>query len=164
MTHYRENYGLDADLHVEWQGQERVSHEIEVTVYRIVQEALTNVVKYAHAQNVSVIVTRSNWGLEVIVEDDGIGFIPAKPRQDNSLQDGSKRPLSEQEKSVLRLIAMGYSNVEIGGKLLISTKTVETYKYRVMEKLNAKKRSDLVKYALESGLINREDGKLYKGA
>ena len=163
MTHYRENYGLDADLHVEWQGQERVSHEIEVTVYRIVQEALTNVVKYAHAQNVSVIVTRSNWGLEVIVEDDGIGFIPAKPRQDNSLQDGSKRPLSEQEKSVLRLIAMGYSNVEIGGKLLISTKTVETYKYRVMEKLNAKKRSDLVKYALESGLINREDGKLYKG-
>ena len=62
------------------------------------------------------------------------------------------------------MIAMGYSNVEIGGKLLISTKTVETYKYRVMEKLNAKKRSDLVKYALESGLINREDGKLYKGA
>lgn len=90
-------------------------------------------------------------------------FIPAKPKQGNPLQDGAKRPLSEQEKSVLRLIAMGYSNVEIGEKLLISTKTVETYKYRVMEKLNAKKRSDLVKYALENGLINREEGKEGKG-
>lgn len=74
VADFRENYVLDVDLHVEWQGQERIGHEIEVTVYRIVQEALTNVVKYAHAQNVSVIVTHSSWGLEVIVEDDGIGF------------------------------------------------------------------------------------------
>lgn len=95
--------------------------------------------------------------------DMSSAFIPAKPKWGNSIQDGAKRPLSEQEKSVLRLIAMGYSNVEIAEKLIISTKTVETYKYRVMEKLDAKKRSDLVKYALKNDLINREDGPPHKG-
>lgn len=69
--------------------------------------------------------------------------------------EGPVKPLSEKEKTVLSCIAMGYSNAEIAEKLYISVKTVETYKYRIMEKLNAKKRSDLVKYALEQGLTSR---------
>ncbi len=63
------------------------------------------------------------------------------------------KPLSEQEKRVLSLIALGHSNAEIAEKLVVSTRTVETYKYRIMEKLNTKKRADLVKYAIEQGLV-----------
>ncbi len=63
------------------------------------------------------------------------------------------KALSEQEKRVLSLIAKGYSNAEIAEKLVVSTRTVETYKYRIMEKLNVKKRSDLVKFAMEQGLM-----------
>ncbi len=64
--------------------------------------------------------------------------------------------LSERESQVLRLIAWGYSNKEIGWKLNISTKTVDTYKLRLMEKLNLRSRTDIVRYALRQGLLQDE--------
>lgn len=65
----------------------------------------------------------------------------------------ANKALSEQERRVLSFIASGYSNSEIADQLGISVKTVETYKYRLMDKLACKKRSDLVKFALDSGII-----------
>ena len=64
--------------------------------------------------------------------------------------------LSEREAQVLRLIAWGYSNKEIGWKLNISAKTVDTYKLRLMEKLNLRSRTDIVRYALHQGLLQEE--------
>ncbi|MDT7687768.1 MAG: hypothetical protein QOE46_527 [Acidobacteriota bacterium] len=64
--------------------------------------------------------------------------------------------LSERESQVLRLIAWGYSNKEIGWKLNISAKTVDTYKLRLMEKLNLRSRTDIVRYALHQGLLQEE--------
>ena len=64
--------------------------------------------------------------------------------------------LSERESQVLRLIAWGYSNKEIGWKLSISAKTVDTYKLRLMEKLNLRSRTDIVRYALRQGLLQEE--------
>lgn len=52
---------------------------METTVYRIVQEALTNVLKHTQATAVSVIVERRRTSLSVIVEDNGIGFDPDAP-------------------------------------------------------------------------------------
>jgi signal transduction histidine kinase len=52
----------------------RLPPEIETTVYRIAQEALTNVLKHAHAKAVSVVLKRSADRLSVIIEDDGVGF------------------------------------------------------------------------------------------
>ena len=72
---YRDNLQIDVDLHVSWQRSERLSHEIEVTVYRIVQEALTNAAKYSEAQNMSVLVTCTQQELTVIIEDAGVGFV-----------------------------------------------------------------------------------------
>lgn len=63
------------------------------------------------------------------------------------------KPLSGQESKVLALIALGFSNAEIAQQLMVSSRTIETYKYRIMEKLQAKKRSDLVKYAIDQGII-----------
>jgi signal transduction histidine kinase len=74
VADFQANYGMDADLHMQWNCNERLSHEVEVTVYRIVQEALTNIAKYAEAENVCVIISCNQQGLEVIVEDDGVGF------------------------------------------------------------------------------------------
>lgn len=64
--------------------------------------------------------------------------------------------LSEREAQVLRLIAWGYSNKEIGWKLNISAKTVDTYKVRLMEKLSLRSRTDIVRYALQQGLLQEE--------
>ena len=64
--------------------------------------------------------------------------------------------LSERESEVLRLIAQGYTNKEIGVKLSLSVKTVETYKARSMEKLGLSSRAETVRYALEQGWLSTD--------
>ncbi|MBX9689855.1 MAG: response regulator transcription factor [Candidatus Obscuribacterales bacterium] len=63
-------------------------------------------------------------------------------------------PLSDREMQVIALIAKGLSLKDVGNQLKISVKTVETYKARSLEKLNLRSRAELVKYALENGLLN----------
>lgn len=62
--------------------------------------------------------------------------------------------LSERESDVLKYISLGYTQKEISELLNISIKTVDTYKTRVMEKVGSKKRSDLVRFAIEQGLLD----------
>lgn len=69
-------------------------------------------------------------------------------------KDAPLARLSDREREVLRLIALGHSNKEIADMLHLSVKTVETYKARVMEKLNVKTRAALVRFALEQGLLD----------
>ena len=64
--------------------------------------------------------------------------------------------LSERESQVLRLIAWGYSNKEIGWKLGINVKTVDTYKLRLMEKLDLRSRTDIIRYALRQGWLQED--------
>lgn len=61
--------------------------------------------------------------------------------------------LTEREQAVLRLVAAGYSAPEIGERLFISPKTVDTYKQRVNEKLGLTHRADYVQVALKLGLL-----------
>jgi DNA-binding NarL/FixJ family response regulator len=61
--------------------------------------------------------------------------------------------LTEREQNVLKFVARGYSAPEIGEKLLISPKTVDTYKQRINEKLGLAHRSDYVDFALKIGLL-----------
>jgi len=64
---------------------------------------------------------------------------------------------TKRENDVLRLVALGYTHQEIADKLFLSIKTVETHKSNIMDKLKTKKRSDLVKYALQNGIIKQGD-------
>ncbi len=75
--------------------------------------------------------------------------------------DGEKKEeiLSNREKEVLRLVALGYTNKQIAKELVVSIKTVESHKARIREKLNMSYRSDLVKYAIQKGLIDKEEKK-----
>lgn len=66
--------------------------------------------------------------------------------------------LSEREREVLKLIAEGFSGTEIAERLVISPKTVDTYRERIMAKLNLHHRHELVKYALRKGLLTAEVG------
>lgn len=79
------------------------------------------------------------------------------------LRDASGEPkrrkhasLTNREREVLRLTAGGYTNQEIAELLVISPKTVDTYRQRIMEKLDLHHRSELVKYALRTGLLSVE--------
>lgn len=64
--------------------------------------------------------------------------------------------LSAREHEVLELVAQGHTNQKVADRLKLSVKSVETYRARVMEKLNLKSRADLVRFALECGLLARE--------
>ncbi|MDR5694786.1 MAG: response regulator transcription factor [Armatimonadota bacterium] len=64
--------------------------------------------------------------------------------------------LSEREREVLVLLALGHTNQEIAEKLCLSVKTVETYRARIQEKLQLRSRAALVRYALERGLLKAQ--------
>jgi signal transduction histidine kinase len=71
---WSERSGIAVDFHSGGLGRQRLPPDVETTVYRIVQESLTNVLKHAEARRVSVIVERRRDHLLVIIEDDGRGF------------------------------------------------------------------------------------------
>jgi DNA-binding NarL/FixJ family response regulator len=62
-------------------------------------------------------------------------------------------PLSERERDVLHLLALGHTNQEIGKKLFISVRTVDTHRAHIMRKLQLKTKAELVLFALANGLI-----------
>jgi two-component system response regulator NreC len=64
--------------------------------------------------------------------------------------------LTEREVEVLRLIALGHTNAEIGEQLHLSVRTVETHRAHIQQKLRLATRSDLVRYALEHRLVTAE--------
>lgn len=70
-----------------------------------------------------------------------------------------RRPgdLSERELEVLRLIALGHTNAEIAGQLYLSVRTVETHRAHVQQKLGLSTRAELVRYALDHGLLTADE-------
>ena len=65
----------------------------------------------------------------------------------------SRRRLTQREAAVLELVARGYTNTEMGEMLGVSKKSIDTYRARVTDKLGLKNRAELVKFALETGLL-----------
>jgi two-component system response regulator NreC len=64
-------------------------------------------------------------------------------------------PLSDREREVLRLLALGHTNQEIAALLFISVRTAETHRAHVLQKLGLSSRAELVRYALDHGLVDR---------
>jgi len=62
-------------------------------------------------------------------------------------------PLSERERDVMQLLALGYTNQEIAKKLFISVRTVDTHRAHIMRKLELETRAELVMFALANGVI-----------
>jgi len=93
--------GMRVDL--ESQIRERLATNVETALYRIIQEALTNIVKHAQASAVSIVLARSGGGITAVIEDDGRGFTP----------DGGGEGLG--------LLGMGERLALLGGKLKVES-------------------------------------------
>ncbi len=78
-----------------------------------------------------------------------------KRKSEHSDEREKYEKLTERERDVLRYVAGGFSAPEIGEKLFISPKTVDTYKQRINEKLGLSHRSDYVAFALKLGLLTQ---------
>lgn len=105
---YSTKMNINVDSHVSGLSGQRLPSEVEVAVYRIIQEALTNIAKYAEASNVSVVLRYRDSLLMAIIEDDGKGF------------DVNSVMASEAE-SRLGLFGMYERASLIGGKLTIES-------------------------------------------
>lgn len=68
---------------------------------------------------------------------------------------GPPDDLSEREVEVLRMIALGHTNSEIAAQLYLSIRTVESHRAHIQQKLRRSSRADLVRYALDHGLVER---------
>ena len=76
---FRERTGLDAQFQARLDG--RLPYDTETALYRIVQEALTNVVKHSRATTVSIVLARKGASVTAVIEDDGVGFTPDAPAE-----------------------------------------------------------------------------------
>jgi signal transduction histidine kinase len=95
--------GIDVQLHSRL-GEHRLGEEVETALYRLIQEALTNIVKHAHARTVSILLVRRGEVVSAVIEDDGQGF-----------QAGSARV------DALGLVGMRERAALVGGRLTIES-------------------------------------------
>ncbi len=92
------------------------------------------------------------------LSDNGTHQVLGEPPSQPTHTELPPRPpvklLSSREQEVLKLLAPGYTNQEVGAQLCVSVKTIETYRARIVDKLGLRSRADLTRYALEVGLLN----------
>ncbi len=85
VVDFERQYGIQAELDAVGLRAERLPIEVETSLYRIVQESLTNVALHARASRVDVLLSKRNGQVVAVVEDDGIGFTPVDPGMENCL-------------------------------------------------------------------------------
>ncbi|CAH0342083.1 response regulator transcription factor [Rhizobium sp. CECT 9324] len=88
-----------------------------------------------------------------IVIDESVIALSDNGNGNNTTQEPEQGKLSTQEELVLRYVALGKAMKEIAADIQLSTKTVETYKYRATKKLSLRTRSDIVNYAISVGWL-----------
>jgi two-component system, NarL family, response regulator NreC len=90
----------------------------------------------------------------------GDGYVEPKlgARLVNDNGSPALEPLSERERDIVHLLALGYTNQEIARKLFISVRTVDTHRAHIMRKLELETRAELVMFALANGIIGPETG------
>ena len=67
------NAGIECDLHI-GEGLERLSADLEIALYRLVQESVSNIVKHSRAKRIELSLDRTEQGLRLVVGDDGVGI------------------------------------------------------------------------------------------
>jgi two-component system response regulator NreC len=105
------------------------------------------------AANVEVVgaVREIASGREYVHPTLGARMVAAEAR---ARADAAADPLSERQREVLRLVALGHTSQEIATKLYISVRTAETHRSQIMRKLGLSSRAELVRYAIAHRLLN----------
>jgi signal transduction histidine kinase len=109
VSQWSKHSGVEAQFHTSGLDRERLSPESETNLYRIMQEALNNTMKYAYARHVDVLLERRDHHVVLILEDDGVGFDP----NTEASADGDKG---------MGLIGMRERAALVGGTLQIESK------------------------------------------
>jgi DNA-binding NarL/FixJ family response regulator len=99
-------------------------------------------------------VSRGRTFVDLDLSENNLGQVLGHPAGTTGSAGAS--PLSPREQEVLGLLAQGHTNREVAERLFLSVKTVETYRARIAEKLGLKTRADIIRYAVELGILAPE--------
>ncbi len=130
-------------------------HEDEAYFKRVIEAGGDGYILKKAADDELISAIRSVYQGELVVDKAFTKIlINYYKNQDGKVRSDHKHDLSDREKEVLQLIALGHTNKEIAEKLYISIKTVETHIARIKDKLDLKRRSELVRYAMRNKYIS----------
>jgi signal transduction histidine kinase len=85
VNEFSKQYEIRVEFETVGMQEVRLSNEVETTIYRIVQESLTNVALHAQASLVDVLISRRNDKVIVTIEDNGVGFLPTSPMMEDQI-------------------------------------------------------------------------------
>jgi two-component system response regulator NreC len=117
-------------------------------------EELVAAIHAVAAGNVYLQPALARWLLEDYQRLSGEGGEAARTGEDAAPEASGLHVLSVRERQVLELVAQGYNNQDIGQKLKLSHKTIARHRERIMKKLKMHSRTELVKFAIRTGLIS----------
>jgi DNA-binding NarL/FixJ family response regulator len=106
--------------------------------------------KEAAAEQVTGAIRKVAAGEEYLEPSLGAMMMRSAAEQEGR---GGLPALSEREREVLRLVALGHTTAEIAALLQIAARTVEAHRAHIMQKLDLRSRAELVRFAVESGLV-----------
>ena len=134
-------------------------HEDEEYLHQMLRAGANSYVPKKAADTELLEAIRATYRGEHFIHSSMTAGLVAEMRaeaRDNQKEKRDSAGLSERETEVLRLLAAGHTNQEIADRLYLSVKTVETYKARLKEKLGIKGRAELVRFAINLGLLSSE--------
>jgi DNA-binding NarL/FixJ family response regulator len=117
--------------------------------------ALGYVLKNASKEEIVYAIRTVGAGRPFLCTEVGLALLQKLVQVPPAAAAGAKKPsdLSNRETEVLKLIAEGLTNAEIADKLFTSKRTIETHRQNIIEKTQAKNTAALIKYAMETGLL-----------
>ncbi len=154
--------GLEATQQIKNQNQATkilvlTMHEDERYLYNMLNAGASSYVPKKAADTEVIAAIRATYRGEHFIHSSMTTGLVAEMRgkeKANPMEHLDQDILSQREREVLRLLAMGHTNQQTAEKLYLSVKTVETYKTRLKEKLGLKGRAELVRYAIQAGLLD----------
>lgn len=93
---------------------------------------------------------------EIAVHESMLTHLAVPVRESESVQDGDRENLTDREKQVMDMLVHGYTNREIAERLVVSRKTIETHRANILTKLQVHTRADLVRFAIQNGLLHSD--------
>jgi two-component system response regulator NreC len=128
-------------------------HADEDYLFRTLKAGASGYVHKSSADRELIDAIRTAFRGDVFLYPSAIKRLLGEYLRGGSKGGDQREALTNREREVLKLTAQGYTNNEIAEQLVISPKTVDTYRQRIMEKLNLHHRSELIRYALRRGYL-----------
>jgi len=130
-------------------------HEDKEYIFRALQAGASSYLLKSHQENDLIEAIRAvHLGEAYLYPNATKWLLEDYIQKANQFGENHMEKLTGREQEILSYLALGYTNREVGEKLYLSIKTIESHRSNIMKKLDLRTRSDLVKYAMKHGYLD----------